>query len=166
MVSGGALRWGDCKGIWAGMVKMTSFPRLLLRAGSSAGKGLIPHPLRVVLPSQVLLINDVLAVPVSRERNQKVLSGRECARHLGLAFLMSYLCDPHKTPKEKMCPVAHTQECLHFVRETPESLKDVKTYRGFYEWDRRPFIGVESLSGIDDEKRGLGNYILLVLRKI
>lgn len=67
VVSGGAHRWGDCKGIWAGMVKMTSFPRLLLRAGSSAGKGMIPHPLRVVLPSQVLLINDVLAVPVSRE---------------------------------------------------------------------------------------------------
>lgn len=106
------------------MVKVTSFPRLL-RAGNSAVKVMIPHP--SALCSQVLLINDFLAVPVFRERNQNVLSSRECARHLGLAFLMSYLCDPHKTPKEKMCPVFHTEECLHFVRETPESLNDVKT---------------------------------------
>lgn len=107
---------------------MTSFPRLLLRAGSSAVKVTdSPPPLCVALPSQVLLINDFLAVPVFRERNQNVLSGREYARHLGLAFLMSYLCDPHKKLKEKMCPVFHTGGCLHFARRTPESLKDVKT---------------------------------------
>lgn len=42
-----------CKGIWTGMVKVTSFPRVLLRAGNSAVKVMIPHPLCVVLSGVV-----------------------------------------------------------------------------------------------------------------
>jgi hypothetical protein len=69
-----------------------------------------------------------VAVSVLRERNQNALSTHECARHLGLAFLMSYLCDLHKNPKRrKSCPVFHIEGYLNFVRETVENLNDVKT---------------------------------------
>lgn len=108
----------------------------------------------------MLLINDFLPVPVFRERNQNVLSGRECARHFGLAFLMSYLCDPHKKPKAEMRPLFHTEGCLHFAR-TPESLKDLKErlwvgLHVFYSGGRGFSYRGEGLPGINNGKRGPG----------
>lgn len=62
-----------------------------------------------------------------KERNQNVLSVHECARHLGLAPLMSYLFDLHKNPKRgKTCPVFHTEGHLNFVRRTLKDLKGLK----------------------------------------
>lgn len=61
-------------------------------------------------------------------KKSKCIEPRECARHLGLALLMSYLCDLHKNPKRrKICLVFHTEGYLSFVRRTLESLKDFMT---------------------------------------
>lgn len=58
-----------------------------------------------------------------KEINQNVLSIQECARHLGLAPLMSYLCDLHEDPKRrKMCPLFHTEGYLNFVKGILETL--------------------------------------------
>lgn len=87
-----------------------------------------PYTPSIPLPSQVLLISGgflflflcFLKNSIQRkERNQNVLNAYECARHLGLAPLMSYLCDLHKSPKRReTCPVFHTGGYLNFVRGT------------------------------------------------
>jgi len=112
-----------------------------------------------MLPSQVSLesvcvcvcvcVFSPLEVPVfkkKKKRNQNVLSIHECDRHLGLAPLMSYLCDLHKSPKgRKTRLIFHTEGYLNAVRGTLKDLKHFMTWKDFCWWNLTHFMGVEEI---------------------
>ena len=132
--------WG-----WTGLCH----PRILPSHATVFCKVAQPHTLSIMFPSQVVFFFFFpLGVPVfkKKKRNQNVLSIHECDRHLGLAPLMSYLCDLHKSPKgRKTRPVFHTEGCLNVVRGTLKDLKHFMTWKDFYWWNLMHFVGVEEI---------------------
>lgn len=126
-------------------------PRILPSQATMFCKVTQPHPLSIMFPSQVSFESGFffpLGVPVfkRKKRNQNVLSIHECDRHLGLAPLMSYLCDCHKSPKgRKTRPVFHTEGYLNVVRGTLKDLKHFITWKDFYWWNLMHFVGVEEI---------------------
>ena len=135
-----------------------SHPRLLPSQATVFCQVTQPHPLSIMLPSQVSFERVCVCVCVfspqeflyskkkKKKRNQNVLSIHECDRHLGLAPLMSYLCDLHKSPKgRKTRLIFHTEGYLNVVRGTLKDLKHFMTWKDFYWWNLMHLMGVEEI---------------------